>query len=271
LSETAAACGAADVDTEANRTDGPLLRLYGAVGLRHLKAAHVAVVGIGGVGSWVAEGLARSAVGQISLIDLDHVAESNLNRQVHANLFTVGQAKVLAMAERIRGYRPDCQVNSIDEFVTAENWPGLMRQAPDVVVDACDDFAAKKHLASWALTTKTPLICVGAAGGKTQAQAVQVADLADVTHDPLLAKLRYELRRNHGASRQGKMGLACVSSAEPVLQAAKPAEGDTPAGSALACHGYGSSVAVTATFGMVAAGWVLNHLVAAGQRVGVRN
>jgi tRNA threonylcarbamoyladenosine dehydratase len=224
---------------------------------------HVVVVGVGGVGSWVAEGLARSGIGKLSLIDLDHVAESNLNRQVHAMESTLGQSKVLAMRERIAQFCSGTQVQAIDEFVAADNWPGLLGGAePDLVVDACDDLRAKLSLASWALKRRKHLIVVGAAGGKRSAHATRLCDLADVTHDPLLAKLRYTLRKHHGARRDGRIGLVCVSSVEPVMLPPKACDADLihAPGMPLACHGYGSSVAVTAAFGFVAVGHALNML-----------
>lgn len=248
------------------RRFGGLRRLYGDARYARLRATRVAVVGLGGVGSWAAEALARCGVAQLVLIDLDHVAESNINRQVQALGRTLGQAKVLALAERIADIHPGCEVLTVEEFVAPDNWPALLPAAVDVVVDACDQVRAKLALATWSLQTGVPLVCVGAAGGKRQAHRVDVADLADVTHDPLLASLRQRLRKDAGAARLGPMGLRCVYSRESVAPPARscaPGEADAPAAAgdgSLSCQGYGSSVMVTATFGMVAAGQALEAI-----------
>ncbi len=229
---------------------------------RQVRAARVAVVGLGGVGSWAAEALARSGVAALVLIDLDHVAESNINRQVQALGATLGQAKVVALRERVADIHPGCAVSAVEEFVDAANWPALLPHDVDAVIDACDQVRAKAALAAWALAGARAFVGVGAAGGKRLAQAVEVADLALVTHDPLLASLRQRLRREHGAARQGHIGLRCVYSREAVL--APDAGGDASAaqgGAALSCQGYGSLVTVTATFGMVAAGEVIAQLL----------
>lgn len=235
------------VDLE--RRFGGLRRLYGDAGYARLRALRVAVVGLGGVGSWSVEALARSGVAELALFDLDHVAESNINRQIQALGATLGQAKAQALRDRIADIHPECRVRAVEEFVDESNWPALLPAPVDVLIDACDQVRAKAVLAAWSLSTGTPLVSVGAAGGKFQAHAVQVDDLAAVTHDPLLASLRQRLRKQHGAPRTGPMGVRCVFSREAVL--APPGECDIEG--SLNCHGYGSSVAVTATFGMVAA------------------
>ena len=251
-----------DIDADLQRRFGGLERLYGVTGAERIRAAHVAVVGIGGVGSWTVEALARSGVGQLTLIDLDHVAESNINRQVHALTQTVGQAKVQAMRERIAQINPACRATAIEEFVEAENWPALLPEGVNAVVDACDQVRAKLAMAVWARRQSLSYVCVGAAGGKRLAHLVDVADLAQVTHDPLLAQLRNRLRKEHAAPREGKrMDVACVFSRETVRppDASCAVEGD----GTLNCHGYGSVVSVTATFGHCAAGWVLEQLAEA--------
>ena len=234
------------------RRFGGLRRLYGDAGYTRIRAARVAIVGLGGVGSWACEALARSGVAALTLIDLDQVAESNINRQVQALGATLGQAKALALRDRVADIHPGCEVFAVEEFVDETNWPGLLRHAVDVLIDACDGARAKLALASWALQTGTPLVVVGAAGGKRRPQEVQVNDLALVTHDPLLASLRQRLRKQHGAARDGPMGVRCVFSLEPVAAPVDACETGDRDGS-LNCHGYGSSVSVTATFGMVAA------------------
>lgn len=177
---------AADIDADMQRRFGGLERLYGVPGAAAIHAAHVAVVGVGGVGSWAVEALARSGVGRLTLIDLDHIAESNINRQVHALTSTVGQAKVLAMQERIRQINPACVVDCIEDFVEPGNWPGLLPPGVDAVVDACDSMPAKVSMAAWARESGAAFICVGAAGGKRLAHKVDLEDLSQATHDPLL-------------------------------------------------------------------------------------
>ena len=204
----------ADADLE--RRFGGLRRLYGDTAYDRIRAARIAVVGVGGVGSWAAEALARSGVAELTLIDLDHVAESNINRQVQALGATLGMAKVRALRERIADIHPGCLVHEVEAFAEAGNWPAVLPQPVDVVIDACDQLRAKAAMAAWAITTATPLVVVGAAGGKRRPQAVEVDDLSAVTHDPLLAALRQRLRQHHGAARKGAIGVRCVFSREPV-------------------------------------------------------
>ena len=253
-----------DESADLQRRFGGLERLFGVPGAAAIRASHVAVAGIGGVGSWAAEALARSGVGELTLIDLDHVAESNINRQVHALAGTLGQAKVRAMAERIAQINPTCRVHCVEEFVEPGNWPQLVPGKPDAVIDACDQVKAKVAMAAWALQTRTLFVAAGAAGGKRLAHKVDVDDLANTTHDPLLAQLRYRLRKFHGAPREGRIGIACVFSRESVAppDASCAIEGD----GSLNCHGYGSVVSVTATFGQCAAGWIIDRIASAASR-----
>jgi tRNA A37 threonylcarbamoyladenosine dehydratase len=253
-----------DEALDLQRRFGGLERLYGMGGAAAIRAAHVAVIGLGGVGSWAAEALARSGVGALTLVDLDHIAESNINRQVHALDPTVGQAKVVAMQERIAQIHPGCRVNPVEEFVEPANWPQLLPAGVDAVIDACDQVQAKTAMAAWARGNETLFISCGAAGGKRLAHRVDIDDLSQTTHDPLLAQLRYRLRKFHGAPKEGKrIGVNCVFSREAVAPPDPSCnlEGD----GSLNCHGYGSVVSVTATFGQCAAGWVLDRL-AAGTR-----
>jgi tRNA A37 threonylcarbamoyladenosine dehydratase len=259
---TAAAPGQ---DADLERRFGGLRRLYGDAGYSRLRQASVAVVGLGGVGSWAAEALARSGVARLVLIDMDHVAESNINRQIQATTPTLGQSKALALSERIASIHPGCDVLVVEDFVAPDNWPALLPAPVDVLVDACDQVRAKAALAAWGAREGVPVVCVGAAGGKRTAQAVEVDDLFAVTHDPLLASLRQRLRQEGAMPRSGRMGLRCVFSRESV---AAPADSCEAADGTLNCHGYGSSVAVTATFGMVAAGEAIAQLLmAAPQRL----
>lgn len=239
-----------------DRRFGGIARLYGVVGARRIWQSHVGVVGLGGVGSWAAEALARSGVRALTLIDLDHVAESNINRQVLAIDSTLGMAKVVAMRERIAQINPLCEVHVVEEFVTPDNCAALLPGSLDALIDACDQMSAKAALTNWAVNRHVPFVTAGAAGGKRLAHLADMADLADVTHDPLLANLRYRLRKLHGLPRKGAMGVQCVFSREPVTQAADACASD----GSLNCAGYGSFAPVTATFGQCASGWILNHV-----------
>lgn len=253
-----------NLDLDLTRQFGALRRLYGISGAQRISSAHVVIVGIGGVGSWSAEALARSGVARLTLIDLDHVSESNINRQIHALATTVGQAKVLAMRDRVHAINPACQVDCVEEFVDPMNWEALIPVDATAVIDACDKVDAKVTMSAWARRTKTCFISVGAAGGKRHAHLVDISDLTQTTHDPLLSQVRYRLRKHHGAPREGKtIGVACVFSRETVMppDASCALEGD----GSLNCHGYGSVVSVTATFGQCAAGWVLDQISESGQ------
>ena len=242
------------------RRFGGLARLYGEQGARRIRQAHIAVVGIGGVGSWVAEALARSGVGTLTLIDLDHIAESNVNRQVHALSSTLGMAKVEAMRQRIQQINPECAVHAVDAFVEADNWPGVLPAGVQGLIDACDQVRSKTAMADWGRRGRGLFLTIGAAGGKRHAHRVEVADLSKVTHDPLLAQVRYGLRRSFGAPKEGKaLDVHCVFSREEV-RAADPSCAASQSDGSLNCHGYGSVVSVTATFGMVAAGWMIDKI-----------
>ena len=262
------------VEADLERRFGGLRRLYGDAGYARIRAARIAVVGVGGVGSWAAEALARCGVAALTLIDLDHVAESNINRQVQALGATLGMAKVQALAQRIADIHPGCAVHAVEAFATPDNWPALLPQPVDGVIDACDQVNAKQALAAWARRERVAFVCVGAAGGKRQPQRVEVADLAETTHDPLLASLRQRLRKEGGAPRQGRIGVRCVFSREGVAapDAGCDVDGSTDGATGgatdartdgtLNCSGYGSCVTVTATFGMVAAAEAVALLLA---------
>ncbi len=254
---------AAETAATDDRQFSGLDRLYGKVAAARIRCAHIAVVGIGGVGSWAVEALARTGVSTITLIDLDHIAQSNINRQAHAIVQTVGQAKVLAMKERIHSINPQCVVHCVEEFASPDNWPHILPLGVNGVIDACDQMHAKEAICTWALSCSTPLVTVGAAGGKRMAQLVEVADLMATTHDPLLAQLRLRLRKC--AEAQGmafaakRSGILAVFSKESVQAAHESCELSGADGS-LNCHGYGSVVSVTATFGLCAAGALMDSM-----------
>ena len=259
-------------EADLERRFGGLKRLYGSRGYARVRAARVAVVGLGGVGSWAVEALARSGVAQLVLIDLDHVSESNVNRQIQALGATLGMSKAEALARRVADIHPGCVVHCIEEFVDADNWPALLPIEVDAVIDACDQTQAKLALAAWARATRTAFVTCGAAGGKRRAEKIEIDDLHATTHDPLLASLRQRLRSRHGAPRTGEMGVRCVFSRESVAPPEpEDAACDVPDGAeakpevardnTLNCHGYGSTVVVTASFGMAAAGEVIAQLL----------
>ena len=252
-----------------SRRFGGIARLYGDAGRARLAAAHVCVVGIGGVGSWAVEALARTGVGRLTLIDLDHVAESNINRQIHAADATLGQAKVEAMRERIAGYNPACRVAVVDDFVTVDNAAQLLAGGFDYVVDAIDAVRVKVAMIAVARERGLPLVTCGAAGGQIEPTQIRVDDLARTLQDPLLAKVRGQLRKAHGFTRdpKKKFGVEAVFSTEPLRYPAPEAACDVAAGAAgapgpagLNCAGFGSVVTVTACVGMFAAARVINGL-----------
>jgi len=249
--------------TAIDRRFSGVRQLYGVDGLTRLQGAHVTVIGIGGVGSWAAEALARSAVGGITLVDLDHISESNTNRQIHALGDAYGRAKVDAMAERITQINPDCRVRAIDAFVDAVNVATLVDGA-QWVIDCIDQVGAKAALVAHCRAEGIPVVVCGAGGGRLDPTRICSTDLARAHGDPLLSKLRYRLRRHHGfppetPRRVPRFGVLAVYSDEPVAASLADAQ-DAAAGSPLACSGYGSSVALTGALGFAAAALVLRSI-----------
>ena len=254
------------------RRFGGIARLYGERALERFRAAHVCVIGVGGVGSWVVEALARSAVGHLTLIDLDNVAESNINRQIQALSSTLGMAKIEALRQRIAQINPFCQVTLVEDFIDPENIPAMIADKKfDYVVDAIDSVKPKAALIAWCSANKMPLVVVGGAGGQIDPTKVEIRDLARTEQEPLLKKVRKILRAQYGFSRgeKQKYHIDAVFSMEPLRY---PDAGDacavdpnsTGLGIAgLNCAGFGSSMVVTATFGMVTAGQVLRRLAEA--------
>ncbi len=248
------------------RRFGGVARLYGESALQKFQRAHVCVIGIGGVGSWVVEALARTAVGEMTLIDLDNVAESNVNRQIHASTENLGKPKVEAMAERILGINPECKVNKIEDFVELEYIGRYMQANYDYVIDCIDAFKTKAALIAHCKRNKIKLITIGGAGGQTDPLLIRLTDLSRTQHDPLLAKTRKLLRKEYGFSRNLKrrFDVPCVYSDEQ--QVYPTGEGEVcqarseSGGSGLNCGGFGSATAVTCTFGMVAVSHVLKQL-----------
>jgi tRNA A37 threonylcarbamoyladenosine dehydratase len=232
---------------------GGVSRLYGEKAYDVFQASHVVVIGLGGVGSWSAEALARSAIGEITLIDFDHVSISNTNRQLHALEGEFGKSKIEVMAQRLSLINPELKINCIDDFLKPENFHEYLPEG-SAILDAMDDVASKLALASWAYQRKLPYVMSGGAGGKLDPSKIEVVDLARATHDPMLAKIRASLRQQHGFEKdpKRKMHLRVVYSSEPRI-------GATSGG--LSCAGYGSTVTVTATFGFIAAAEILQQLM----------
>lgn len=257
------------LDDSFERRFGGIARLYGRVALTRFRAAHVCVIGVGGVGSWAAEALARSAIGHITLIDLDDICVSNTNRQLPAHDGNFGRMKVAVLAERIRAINPDCRVNTIEDFITPENFDEHLNHGYDYVIDAIDSVKTKAALIAACRERKLPVIMAGGAGGQTDPTQIRVDDLARTTQDPLASKVRAMLRREYGFARgDKKMGVDCVYSTESLVYpqsdgsvcAQKP-QGDGP--TRLDCNGgFGASVCVTGTFGFAAAAHVLKKLAA---------
>jgi tRNA A37 threonylcarbamoyladenosine dehydratase len=280
VASSAPSCDAKPViDIDFNRRFGGVARLYGRAGLANFRAARVCVVGVGGVGSWVVEALARSAIGHITMIDLDNLGESNVNRQIHALTDTLGMAKVSALAQRIAQINPYCIVTEIEDMLDVANLDRLIgSQCFDFIIDAIDDVRAKTALIAYCRANKLRLITIGGAGGQTDPTKIEVRDLCRTEQEPLLAKVRKRLRAEHGFPRgtKNKFGIDAVFSTEPLqvpemeeAACAIDADGDADpvadeSGAAgvtgLNCAGYGSAVVVTAAFGLVAAAHVLRAL-----------
>ena len=243
-----------------NRRFGGVERLYGKKALDIFQKAHICVVGIGGVGSWAAEALARNALGQITLIDLDHIAESNINRQIHALSSTLGKSKVLAMKERILEINPTCQVHMVDDFISNENIEAHIKTDFDVVIDAIDQASIKTNLALHALSKKIPLVMTGGAGGRIDPSFIKIADLSLTHGDRLTAKIRHDIKKALQLKDSQKVGIDVVFTDEVMIKPGDACERDE-ALTGLHCGGYGSSVMVTATFGFMAASLVSKKLL----------
>ena len=246
-----------------------LTRVYGHQAAAILPQLCICVVGIGGVGSWAAEALARSAVGKIVLIDADDIAEGNTNRQIHAGSSTFQLSKVEAMKTRILDINPHCEVVAIDDMLVENNLEKYIVNSYDYVIDAIDSIRFKAALINYARRNKIRIITTGGAGGRIDPCAVSTCDLSRTWNDALAAKVRSRLRAQYGYSKNPKrrFGVECVfSSEQPVypdstgeVSRAKPGV----AGATLDCDsGYGSAVSVTATFGMIAAARAINKALA---------
>ncbi|OAT34543.1 tRNA cyclic N6-threonylcarbamoyladenosine(37) synthase TcdA [Proteus myxofaciens] len=252
-------------------------RLYGQQALSYFSQAHICVVGIGGVGSWAAEALARSGIGAITLIDMDDVCVTNTNRQIHALKKSVGQPKCDVMKQRILEINPDCIVTSIDDFVTVDNVAEMMSRAQfDYVIDAIDSVRPKAALLAYCRRYKIPVITTGGAGGQIDPTQIQVVDLAKTVQDPLAAKLRERLKADFNVVKngKGKLGIDCVFSTEQLVYPQEDGSVCAAKSSAsgvkrMDCSaGFGAVTMVTASFGFIAVSHALKKMLAKAQREG---
>lgn len=248
---------------------GGIARLYGATGAQILQNAQFCVIGIGGVGSWVAEALARNGVGHITLIDLDDICTTNINRQIHALTDTVGLSKVEVMAERILQINPDCKVHQIEDFVTDENLQELLSKDFDYVIDAIDSVRIKTAIIAHCKRNKLPIITIGGAGGQIDPTKIEIADLSQTYQDPLLAKVRNNLRREYNFSRnlKRKFSIDAVFSTEQLLYPDASggvcfAKQSQDGAMRLDCSGgFGATTHVTASFAFFAVGRAIKKLL----------
>ncbi len=254
---------------------GGIARVYGEAGFARLQRAHVCVIGLGGVGSWAAEALARSGVGALTLIDMDVVAESNINRQLVATSDQLGRDKIAVMQARIELINPVCKVTSVDEFVSRDNLVQLLGHGFSFVIDCIDDFRTKAALIAFCRQQRIKLVTTGGAGGQVDPSKIVLADLSNTEHDVLLARTRKLLRQDYGFSKNLKrsFGVKAVYSKEQLnypdgaggVQAQRPKSGEsTETLNGLNCAGgLGSITHVTASFAMFAVAHVLNSLAQA--------
>jgi len=235
-------------DDEYDRRFAGVAKIYGEDSFNHYEKSHVMVIGIGGVGSWAVEALARSGVGELTLVDMDVVAASNINRQLPAMSTTLGHEKIEVMAERCRAINPRIKINLVDDYLTPENIKETLAGDPDLILDCIDDVKAKCALMLHCRFNKSPLIVSGGAGGKLDPLKIRVADLSKTEQDPMLAKLRAQLRAKGICKKpKEKFGITCVYSIDNPFSSA-----DVCASAGLRCGGYGSTVVVTSSFAMVA-------------------
>lgn len=240
---------------------GGIGRLYGIDVLERLKQTHICVIGIGGVGSWVVEAIARCGIGQITMIDMDDICVTNINRQLPALTGNIGKLKTEVMKERVQLINPDCHVNIIDDFLLAENLAEYIHTGYDYVIDAIDNVRVKAALIAHCKRNKIPIITIGGAGGQTDPSQIRVADLSRSIQDPLLAKVRSVLRKEYHFPQNPKRKFAvdCVFSTQPLIF---PKMADNCAISATmnCANGFGAATMITATFGFFAVAKIINKL-----------
>lgn len=252
-----------------DRRFGGVERLYGKAALERFKSAHIIVIGIGGVGSWAVEALARNAIGKLTLIDMDVVAESNINRQLPALSSTLGRNKIDVMADRVREINFDCNVTLIDNFISQDNLLEIIDENADYVIDCIDSSRVKAALIAWCKKRKIKIITLGGAGGQIDPSLIKIADLSNTQHDPLLSKTRKLLRQDYAFTRNSKrrFSIPCVFSSEHLkyvnisgnISNHKPKDAEQT--NDLSCAGgIGSSVMVTGSFAFIAVSYVLNKI-----------
>ncbi|MDG4951887.1 tRNA cyclic N6-threonylcarbamoyladenosine(37) synthase TcdA [Actinobacillus equuli] len=243
---------------------GGIGRLYTPEGLAKLRQAHICVIGIGGVGSWAVEALARSGIGKITMIDMDDICVTNINRQIHAMTGTVAQLKTEAMKERIERINPECVVEIIDDFITPENIPEYLNRGYDYVIDAIDSVKTKAALIAYCKRNKIRMITTGGAGGQTDPTQIQITDLSKTIQDPLASKVRSLLRKEYNFSQKPKrkFGIDCVFSTQPLIFP-KMGEGCEVSATMNCANGFGAVTMVTATFGFFAVSRVIDKLLKA--------
>ncbi|MFC0179815.1 tRNA cyclic N6-threonylcarbamoyladenosine(37) synthase TcdA [Thorsellia kenyensis] len=249
---------------------GGIARLYGKESLRHFARAHFCIVGIGGVGTWIAESFARTGIGEITLIDLDEICVTNTNRQIHALTSTVGQSKIDVMARRILEINPECKVHKIEDFITVQNIQSHLSQEFDYIIDAIDSVKTKAAIAAYCRRNKKKFLMIGGAGGQIDPTLIEVADIAKTVQDPLVSKVRSLLKSQYGVklNNKGKFGIDTVYSKEQlrypsvegeICFAKKQTEGQLK----MDCSsGFGAVTMVTASFGLVAAAHVIKKFLA---------
>lgn len=253
---------------------GGIKRLYGEHALDILHRTHIGVVGIGGVGSWTAEALARSGVGEITLVDLDDICVTNTNRQIHALKSHIGDLKTEVMAARLKEINPEVVIHVIDDFIVENNVDELITSNMDAVVDAVDSVKAKAAMVAHCKRKKIPIIVTGGAGGQIDPTKIRVGDLSKTFNDPLIAKVRSQLRRDYGFSKNPKRNFSvpCVFSEEQ-LRYPKPdgsvcqQKSAMEQGVKLDCAGgFGAASMVTGTFGFVAASKAIERVLSKALR-----
>ncbi|MDP8177517.1 tRNA cyclic N6-threonylcarbamoyladenosine(37) synthase TcdA [Pasteurella skyensis] len=241
---------------------GGIGRLYTPEGLQKLHQSHICVIGIGGVGSWAVEALARSGIGKITLIDMDDICVTNINRQIHALSGQIGNLKTEAMQERIKLINPECEVQIIDDFLTKDNLSDYLMRGYDYVIDAIDSVQTKAALIAYCKRNKIKLITTGGAGGQTDPTQIQIADLSKTIQDPLASKVRNILRKeyNFSTNPKRKFGIDCVFSTQPLIFP-KMGDGCEVSATMNCANGFGATTLVTATFGFFAVSRVIDKLL----------
>ncbi|RUO71818.1 tRNA cyclic N6-threonylcarbamoyladenosine(37) synthase TcdA [Idiomarina ramblicola] len=249
---------------------GGVSRVYGQQALNHFQQLHIVVAGLGGVGSWAVEALARTGIGKLTLIDLDDVCTTNINRQLPATDDTIGQLKTEVLAQRVKSINPNCEVTVIDDFLLPENFEKYLTGA-DAVLDAIDSVNTKAALVAWCKRRKLRLVVCGGAGGQIDPGMIRVGDLAKAKQDPLLAKVRSQLRRDYGFSKnpKRKWGVDCVYSEEqlryPIISGQQEGEVtlQKPGSGSMrmdCSSGFGAAMVVTCSFAMQATATLLKRL-----------